>query len=626
MRYPNSVIAATLLTAASLISAQVCEAQSLSSMTGAGPGPVEANRGVSDVFVGRNTVGPYVLTWRNLLGATVRVARGARTLSPGLDYQVDLVSGTLTFAEALKAREIARADYRVDLRKAVQNTQAAAAPIGFKLLQGAGGALSFDALFRPDSTGPVGGRSGSAPPLMLLGMNGNARLGEGSSLTSKIYLDARGANLMERGALQVREDSKLSIGKFSAGFSRGGSAFGAANETGIKAGSQIIDASGQLNPIRGIAASASFQQTEDLTKEGKGTRTTTLGQKLTGTAGAGTRFSATRTETTFAAPGTDSVNRVQSRVQVDQALGAATSATALVENVRTETGGASTVTQSSTLRVSSQPSRIVSLSGSFQNRLLSSGAEDTADLRIEANPTNRVKLSAIFGEKYTQTAARRSREAAFEYTPGSRLSLAGGVQLRSMGGQEQVSQMLSGTAKPLPSFEVTGAVRLRSERASVGSAAVEALPNTYDVKTSLALLGSRLKLVGAYADNPEDEKGAVMRVRRHSLGLTSAWGTVDLTGAYSSDQTLTEVRVAESLDLQLGWRVARTTRISSGYKQTLAGSQSLAGTDTLSLGLTHKAGTGFDLSLSGAMTSYSQAGVLLPNRDYRADLRLGLKL
>src|SRR5207302_3432303 len=104
----------------------------------------------------------------------------------------------------------------------------------------------------------------------------------------------------------------------SAGFTRAGSGYAAGDETGLKAGAQVLDAAGTLAAIHGFTAGASFKQTTELPTAGKGATVTVLGEKLTGNLTPGTRLAATRTETTTDAADGTSTTKVASRIQLDQ--------------------------------------------------------------------------------------------------------------------------------------------------------------------------------------------------------------------------------------------------------------------------------------------------------------------
>src|ERR1041384_3339061 len=87
-----------------------------------GPAVFADTISVSDVFVGRNVVGPYLLAWKKVEAGTEIVYRGPRRLTRDADYRLDSTAGTLTFTVPLHAREIARIDYHYDPKTASANT------------------------------------------------------------------------------------------------------------------------------------------------------------------------------------------------------------------------------------------------------------------------------------------------------------------------------------------------------------------------------------------------------------------------------------------------------------------------------------------------------------------------
>ena len=84
---------------------------------------------VTDIFLGRNVVGPYILSWAHIETGSEIVLRGALRLAPNLDYKLDPNTGSLIFMQPLKAREIVRVDFRSIPGKSTQNGAAAIQPI-----------------------------------------------------------------------------------------------------------------------------------------------------------------------------------------------------------------------------------------------------------------------------------------------------------------------------------------------------------------------------------------------------------------------------------------------------------------------------------------------------------------
>lgn len=589
--------------------------------------PGDGTRAFTDIFLGRNLVGPYLLSWKGIEPESETISRGARRLVRGVDYNLDVKTGALTFASPLKMREIARVDYRIMPGRATANAAAPSLPLQFGLFQRGGSALTFNALYRPDTGAPLGAQpsrsGGSSSGLMLLGFNGSYQMGRDSSLTGQLLMDGAGGNLFERSAMQFREQSKYRYGQFAASYTRAGAEFKGSQETGIQAGREIIEASGSLNAVRGIQATASFMQTTDLPLEGKGQVVTVLGMRINGRLGAATRVQYSRTETETTAPDGYASTRFLNRFQLDQAINRGTQATALFESNVLETKESHTILQTASVNVRSQVTDRVNVSGNFQNRLSASGAEDSTSLRLEASPTQQIRLSAQTTDRFTQKGTRRTRGALLEYTPFPLLSVSSGLEYRADGGKEDFTRSVTASARPLPILEVAGGLR---QRESFHRGAPDpSAPDSYDVRLTLGLNRNRIRVTGGVANDPEDDKGAILRLHRQSIGLQSTLGNIEFGGGYSTEEEYLTARTSEIIDLRLGWRFGRGTSLNASYRGAWTRQQDLMGSDTYSLIFAHRIGSLFDMMFSGSMTNYLKNGLLLPNQEYRAEARLGIR-
>lgn len=617
------IIAVAVLIGSGLVGAPV-RAQQAVSFAGpsaqGGPAIFSQAVAVSDVFLGRNVVGPYLLTWKDVEPGTEIVSRGARRLARDVDYRVDVKAGTLTFTAPLRAREIARIDYHYDPKTAVANNGGILPPLQLSLFDFAHGALTFNALVKPgqEVAGQAGGKG-----MMLLAMGGSAKLSSASNLSSKLFVDLMGGNVLSRSGMQLKEDTTARYGKLSASFTRAGADFKGPEDAGVAAGKQIFDLNAALNPIRGITASASFQQTTELPDKGKGTTTAVLGQRLGGTLGARTRFTASRTETTIASADSPDVVRTANRLQVDHKLDNRTQATAVFEQNATQSGDSHSLIQGTTLQVRSQPTEKVTLFGTFGNRLTASGGEDTDSLKVSAEATKQLKLSATLGDKYTEKSATHTREASVDYAPLPQLTLTGLLQMRAEAQDSAVAHGIAATVKPNKFLEFSGGAKLR-EAVTQGNPDPTA-PDTFDLRVALSLPNKVIRLSGGYSYNPEDERGAVTRAKNRNINLQSTLGAFDLGGGYTIQEELLTTKVNSALDLQFGWRFASTTQIATTFRQTQAFEQNLLSTDTYGIRLTHRVGSMLDLMLGGTMTTYLRDGAELQKPDYRAEAKVGIR-
>jgi len=578
-----------------------------------------AGNWVTDVFMGRNVVGPYLLTWRGIDAGTVMVARDGVRLTAGLDYALNAATGVLTFTAPVREGQIVRVDYLCVPGQAVKNTAVPSVPVELNLLKSGDTSLSLNAIYRPPAS--LGGANGQG--LMLLGLGGNTRIAGGSSITSRFYLDARGGSLLERSGLALSNTTRASFGTLSASFVRAGEEFASVPEAGITPGRQVAQASATFKPVLGVTASASFTQTVDLTHVGAGGAVTAWGGSLAGGPVNGFHFQASRLVATTSAGAGSAVTRTTDRVVLNQKVGSSTQATAMLERIQTDGATDHAVAQTSTVMVRSQPSDSLTLSGTFQNRLLPAGSEDAANLRLDARLSPRLSLTAATGDRLAPNATTHQRSAALEYTPGKNLNISGDVLLQSQGQSQLLAGGVSATARPSPLVEVSGGVRLRE--AALNGAPDTSIPDTYDLKLALRVFKDALHVTAGYSDNPEDGKGQVLRARNRSVGFESRLGRLDLAGNYTL-QANDELALTRSVsDLKLGWRFAPTTSLVTSFREALTRSADLNVEDTVSVGFTHRIASDVDLSLSGAMTTYERDGVFQPNRDYRAEAKLALR-
>ncbi len=609
-----------------LCGARRAAAQQASTLPGSSSsaGPFqEAQRLVSDIFVGRNTAGPYLLSWKGIQPDGILVSRGPQRLQANVDYSLDPGLGVLNLTRPLKPNEIARVDYYVIDGKAMANAGGYALPVEFKLFDQGSSQLSMDAIIRPAPAGPVmpGGSPPPAQGMMLLGFKGASVLAGGSKLSSLLFLDSRGGSLKDRGAFKLSESTQGKVGQFSVNLTRAGHGFQGGQETQITAGLQVLEASAGLKPIHGIQPSASFRQTTELPAQGKGSVVTVIGQRLAGTLGS-TRFQATHTDTvTNQADGTN-VTRTADRVQLDQAIGSSTQATALVDRMETSTKDSGAVTQTSSITVKTQPLSALTLEGGFQNKLSNSGGQDLATLKVEATPSTHFKLSGQAQEKYSGTGAQHSRQASLEYAPDGAITLTGGFQVQASGASETYAGSVGATLKPVKFLEVSGATKQRE--ALQGGVPVADTPDSYNVKVALQLAREALKLTGGYAENPEDDQGAVSRTVNRSAGLESKLGPLSFAGNYTEQQETLTSKCSTVIDLKLGWKFAPASQILTGYQESVTQDSGVLTSDTYTLSLTHHVGSILDFNLSGVLTTHEKDGILQPITEYKAEAKLGL--
>src|SRR5688500_9848628 len=171
MRARTALILLTLLfVAPSVASGQTGPLSLASAPTASGAIPSSAQV-VTDVFIGRNVVGPYVLSWRGVESGSEFVTQNGRQLKRGADYAVDVGAGILTFTKPVRNGQMVRIDYRCLPGQSVRNSNSLVAPMQLQLFQS--GAMTMNAIFKPGSDKDARGAAAGPNSLMLLNFGGS---------------------------------------------------------------------------------------------------------------------------------------------------------------------------------------------------------------------------------------------------------------------------------------------------------------------------------------------------------------------------------------------------------------------------------------------------------------------
>ncbi|HZP82005.1 MAG TPA: hypothetical protein VFB21_10230 [Chthonomonadaceae bacterium] len=590
----------------------------------------------SDVIFGRNSPGPYPLTWKGIRAGSEEVWRDGVHLRRDDDYTLDAAAGTLAFTTPLRGDQIVRVTYRYDTPDAAPNKTAILMPLQLDLWRQGKNRLSFGTQYRLDKNGQED-KAGSFSALQFVG---GARLLPGSELSSGLFLDVGNGDLLSRSGLRLAEQTKLRYANFGVSYTRAGAQFAQGSVSGLKAGNEILEANGQLTLMPNLTLSALMRQTTELlpptasapAADGVTTRefTQSLDFALPKDGG---KLQAARTQTVIAPPDSDSVTRTTDTVSLERALAKGTLATARYEALTTTPDGedksGASYEQKTSFGLTSRPLDRLSLTGTFQNRIGTPGAEDKVGLRVETNPFARLRdLKFAFGwnDTFDPDGVRRSREALVTLpTFGfAAAKLSGGVRTTSAPGQEQLVGLVDGALRPLRYLEVSGGARLRSGTALTTPAPVDAV-DTYNVKLALAPW-KRLRLTGSLAVNPENSDGTIKPLESQKVGVETELGIWQLRGQYGIEEEYLATRRLNTLELALGLRLSRFDTLTTGYKSSAIFDTGLSAAREYTLSYARRLGAAFDLLLGSTVTLYdSENGTQWDKTDVKAEAKLNIR-
>ncbi len=572
----------------------------------------------TDVIFGRNTAGPYALSWKGWQAGSEQVTRDGLILHSGADYMVDPAAGTLAFSTPLRTDQIVRITYSIDSPTAVHNSSAVTLPLQMDLWRQGQNHLSYGMVYRSDPNQP----NSPATTANTLQFAGSTRFLPGSDLSSGLFLDLHGGDWMGRSGLRLAEQTRLKYAEFSLSYARAGALFAQQDASGLQAGNQVVAATGKLTPLQGLTLQAGLKQTTQLLDPAtnpsgtNGTVTTELSDSLTlALPKNGGKLQAGSTETFVTPPDGTGQTTTQDTVQLERTLTRTTQATLGYQSLTTEpsdgTTTGATYDQKTSLGLTNHFNALTSLTGTFQNELNTTGDQDTLGWHLDTSPLARLralKFSFNWNDTFRTDGAQRSREALVELPPlsfaGTKLS--GGVRQTSASGEQMLVGILDAGLHPVRYVEVTGGVRLRDGMLN-NSLPDPNASDTYNLKLALTPW-KKFKLTGSMARNPENSDGTFQRTESQALGLETEFGCVQFKGQYGLEDTYQTMQRQNLLDLSLGLRLTRFDTLTTGFQDRSAFDNGLSGSQSYALNFTHHLSSVFDMTLGGTMTLYMADG------------------
>ena len=149
--------------------------------------PAAAQNGsneVTDVMVGRNNKGPYMLSWTNMDPASVRVVINGMTLKRGEKYNIDYAKGMISFTSTVLTDAIVRVSYSKVPGKSQQNTNKVNVPVTLNVFQGQDASVQVTGLYaQDDPKNPDAGKT-------VVGVGGEKKW-DTSKVSSQFFMSQR---------------------------------------------------------------------------------------------------------------------------------------------------------------------------------------------------------------------------------------------------------------------------------------------------------------------------------------------------------------------------------------------------------------------------------------------------
>ncbi len=585
------------------------------------PAVLTSGNMITDIFLGRDSTGPYVLSWKNVDANGVVVIKNGAQLVPGAGYQFNPQAGIITFPNPLKSGDIVRVSYLLQAGS-TKNTGSVALPFTLDLLKGGTNRLSLNGSYQVPGYSPgfaVSHQQGQ----LALGLIGSAHSSLLGNLSSKLLVNGTGGNLYTHSGFQLQQSLNEKHFGISAGFAQAGNQFNDAGQLGLQPGNQLLTAGGTFSPLAGVQAAASFRQNRTLPLSGASTLTTQLDQSLAAKIGTGA-FSASRSETSVQPGAGATSSQNVTALQFSQPFGSRTNVRlGFNSSVAGQAAGA-VRSQQETLSLTSRPTADIQLHSNIQHSLVPGGPQEQADLNLTYTPLPTLRLNAASNNLFAPTGQTSQHQLQLSYAVSPRLDLNSGVTMENSPGQGLLTGAIGASSKPINGLSLTGTY---VNRGITGGTPETALgqPNSYNLGVGVELMRSRLQITGALAGNPVAPNGTVTPGLTRSVGLTGALGTLSFSGNYNWQRNTALSALDRAISMRMNWRLSPFDQITSSYQfQNTLGPQPFD-SQSYSLAFTRNLGGDFNLSLGGTLTRYNQYPASQYRTDYQAQAQLGVR-
>ena len=603
---------------------------------------------VTDVIVGRNNKGPYVLSWTNIDPSSVVVIVNALTLKRGEKYNIDFAKGMISFTSIVLNDAIVRESYSLIPGKSDRNAGKVSVPVTLNVFQRQDASVQVTGLYaQDDPNNPDAGKT-------VVGVGGEKRWAT-SKVTSQLFTSQRNedgkpgqeGDAWERSAFKV--GSETTVGAFTIGGSvlHAGKEFAGGKETGLGQGKRASDMAVSFSPGSKVQASARVQQSEDTAGAATGSKSLTQEQSVVVAPTQGTKVALTHTTTETSTAAVNSGASVESAgVKVDQKVGNATASVAAATSTASTASGTEKTQSQAVTFAGDKASAQVSLTQKesdaqgqatatdvavqakligntqVQGHMINASDKDKTlfqrDVSIVSKPVEFAKVEGSFSQKGVNEDDDVTKAARVEVSPFSHTQLSAGYKYIESGASVMTIRDYAAATRPARFVSFSGSLRQRET-------AADDAPDSTALQMSLAPL-DYFTLTGGYQSNPEDKQGQVQSYNATDVGMKVKFGSVGLTTGYSAKNEYMARRLSDEGKIGLEMPAFGRGTLTTGLKVSRMLDGSMTSSNTYSLGYTHDLGSLFNFSLMGYYTQYLKDRAVMPDKtEYSAEASLGVK-
>lgn len=514
--------------------------------------------GTQDVLFGKNTKGPYSLSWKPVDRSSESVTVNGHMAQRGADYQIDYASGILAFTSPVPSGAVIKVEYKFDPKTATRNVSAINIPLTLDLLKRDNRSLQFKALYRQAGADPK-----QTSDLMILGISGDSKFKSGQLSSMFLFApemegqESKDASFIDRSAMQFGGSTGIGGLKLTTSYSRIGESFAGAKEYKLKPGVEAMDFAAQFAPSDVLNLSASTNRTEQLAGAREGEVTTTNTYAMSYADDGSPKLNASRTEIEKGRADIDSEKTTTDQVKIEHQIGSV-NAVASHENIVTQDGEGQSRLTTDQLAIDARVNDNIGVRSSVTQKDSSDTGGDTRmKFDIDANPSKTLSVkAAVMHRKTDADGSDASETLKLTANPSARLNIEMNVAHRDLEGQgSEFGNALKVVSSPLSylNVQMDWSDRQSQIRGNEQIGRFQLQANPYKMLSVSAAIG----LKGT------DELQDITREARVDL---RPFGHTTISGAYSELESNGTV-IARTNDVSASTNPGNFIQLSGGYKQ-----------------------------------------------------------
>lgn len=515
--------------------------------------------GTQDVLFGKNTKGPYTLSWKPIDRNSESVSINNHRVERGVDYNIDYASGVLAFTSPVANGAVIKVEYKYDPKTATRNASAVSMPLTLDLLKRDNRNLQFTALYKQAGADPK-----QTSDLMILGLSGSTKLESGQLSTMFLFTpesddeNTVDASFIDRAAMQLGGDTSIGGLKLTTSYSRIGEHFQGAKEHKLKPGMEVMDFGAAYSLTDALSLNASTKRTEQLAgdKAGEVTSTNTYSAAYAGDGAP--KLNVSRTEVEKERPDADVQRTTTDQVKIEHQLSPDLKASATHQNVLTQDGDTESRVTTNQFTVNTKVGEKVGVDSSLtQKNSTEKGDETRVKFDVTAAPSQTLSVKAAVSRLDTDASGRDNSESLkLTAKPSDKLNIEMNLAHRD---SEELGTELGHSMKVVSSFlsylnmVMDWATRDSEFRGNeqVGKLQLEASP------------WKMLSVSAAIGMHDTEDAHNLSREARMTL---KPFDHTTIGGGYSEQETDGTV-VAKVTDVNASTKPVKYIQVGGGYKQ-----------------------------------------------------------